>query len=52
MKVLPFSGGMYEQPARIIEIFNIIRNGEIERDNARREMEELKNMNLRSGKNG
>lgn len=47
MKELPCSGGVYDQPAKLIEVFNVIRNAEIERDNNKREMEELKNMNLR-----
>jgi hypothetical protein len=47
MNVLPYSGGLYDQPARIIELFNIIRNAEIERETARKEMEDLQKMNLR-----
>jgi hypothetical protein len=51
INALPCNGGVYEQPAKLIEVFNVIRNVEIERDNNKREIEELKNMNLRR-KNG
>jgi hypothetical protein len=46
---LPYAGGMYQQPAKLIESFDVLRIMITERENARQEMIARDNAIKRNG---